>query len=182
MAPGLRDGDVTTQSGSGELLADVSRALVHLYKECYGKGPTKARTYASGDLIVCLLEGGFVRAERTLRDAGRGDAVSDQREALQEVLRKRFVGIVEELTGRKVSTFISGVDLETEMNAEVFVLEPVELDTGDEREAVSAWADQTLRQARILRSEQAALRDEQAGLRHEGSRARSSHSKLESAD
>jgi uncharacterized protein YbcI len=173
MAPGLRDGDVTTQSGSGELLADVSRALVHLYKECYGKGPTKARTYASGDLIVCLLEGGFVRAERTLRDAGRGDAVSDQREALQEVLRSRFVGTIEELTGRKVTTFISGVDLETETNAELFVLEPSELDTGDEHEAIGAWAEQTRRQARILRGEQAMLRHEQTGLRRESSRSRS---------
>jgi uncharacterized protein YbcI len=182
LRPGLHRTDVTTQSGSGEILAEISKALVALYKEAYGRGPTKARTYISGDLVVCLLEGGFVRAEQTLRDAGRGDAVSDQREALQEVLRKRFVGIIEELTGRKVSTFISGVDLEAEMNAEVFVLEPVDLDTGDEREAVSAWADQTLRQARVLRSEQAALRDEQAGLRQEGSRARSRRSEPESAD
>jgi uncharacterized protein YbcI len=172
---------VTTQSGSGEALAEISRALVALYKEAYGKGPTKARTYISGDLVVCLLEGGFVRAEKTLRDAGRGDAVSDQREALQVVLRQRFVEIIEELTGRKVSTFISGVDLETEMNAEVFVLEPVELDTGDEHEAVSAWADQTRRQSRVLRSEQAALRDEQAGLRQKGSRARRSRPARESA-
>jgi hypothetical protein len=100
-----------------------------------------------------------VRAERTLRDAGRGDAVSDQREALQEVLRTRFVGTIEEITGRKVTTFISGVDLETEMNAELFVLEPDgELETGDERKAISAWAEQTRRQARVLREESEAGR------------------------
>jgi uncharacterized protein YbcI len=162
----LPGGDVTIQSGSGELLADISRAMVHLYKECYGKGPTKARTYSSGDLIVCLLEGGFARAERTLRDAGRGDAVSDQREALQEVLRTRFVETIEELTGRKVTTFISGVDLQTETNAELFVLEPSEFDTGDEHEAIDAWAEQTRRQARALRGEQVSLREEHAGLRH----------------
>jgi uncharacterized protein YbcI len=129
-------GDVTTRSESGELLADVSRAMVHLYKECYGKGPTKARTYASGDLVVCILEGGFMKAERTLRDAGRGDAVSDQRDALQEVLRTRFVETIEELTGRKVTTFISGVDLQTETNAELFLLEPEGLHVGDGREAL----------------------------------------------
>jgi uncharacterized protein YbcI len=153
----LPAGEVTTHEGSGEILADISRALVHLYKECYGKGPTKARTYISGDLIVCLLEGGFVRAERTLRDAGRGDAVSDQREVLQEVLRARFVETMERLTGRKVSTFISGVDLETETNAELFVLEPLEFDTGDEHEALDAWAEQARRQARALRAERASL-------------------------
>jgi uncharacterized protein YbcI len=149
----LAGGDVTTHDSSGEVLADISRAMVHLYKECYGKGPTKARTYLSGDLIVCLLEGGFVPAERTLRDAGRGQAVSDQREVLQEVLRSRFVETIEGLTGRKVSTFISGVDLQTETNAELFVLEPVEFDTGDEHEAIGAWAEQMRRQARTLRRE-----------------------------
>ena len=153
-----------------------------LYKEAYGKGPTKARTYISGDLVVCLLEGGFQRAEKTLRDAGRGDAVSDQREALQDVLRKRFVEIVEVQTGRKVNTFISGVDLESEMNAEVFVLEPLGLETGDERQAVNAWADQTVRQSRTLLDEHAALRDQQADLRREGSRARRARSESASSD
>jgi uncharacterized protein YbcI len=151
----LAGDDLTTQTGTGELLAGISRALVRLYKDYYGKGPTKARTYVSGDLVVCLLEGGFVRAEQTLRDAGRGVAVSDQREALQEVLRTRFVDTVEEITGRKVSTFISGVDLESETNAELFVLEPPEFDTGDEHEALGAQAEQARPQARILRGEQA---------------------------
>jgi uncharacterized protein YbcI len=173
----LSGADVTTPSGSGELLADISRALVHLYKECYGKGPTKARTYVSGDLVVCLLEGGFVRAERTLRDAGRGDAVSDQREALQEVLRTRFVETIEEITGRQVNTFISGVDLRTETNAELFVLEPLDLDTGDEHDALGAWAAQTRRQARVLQAEQASLREEQKGLRRESADGRSGRSR-----
>jgi uncharacterized protein YbcI len=157
--------DVTTHGEPGELLADISRNLVQLYKECYGKGPTKARTYISENLVVCLLQGGFLEGERTLRDAGRGDAVSDQREALQDVLRGRFVGAIEELTGRRVATFISGVDLESETNAELFVLEPAEIDTGDELDAVSAWAAQTQRQARALRDEQVALREQQKALR-----------------
>jgi uncharacterized protein YbcI len=150
--------DVTTPRDHGELLAEISRSLVQLHKESYGKGPTKARTYMSGDLVVCLLEGGFIKGEQTLRDAGRGEAVEEQRGALQEVLRHRFTDTIEELTGRKVVTFISGVDLETETSAEVFVLEEIEPDTGDEREAMHAWAEQTRRQARVLRSERSALR------------------------
>jgi uncharacterized protein YbcI len=133
---GLHESDVTTSGGTGEILADISRSMVQLYKETYGKGPTKARSYMSGDLVVCLLEGGFAQAELTLRDAGRGDAVSDQRDVLHGVLRRRFVETIEELTGRRVHAFISGVDLETEMNAELFVLEPGE------------------QQSRVLREEQ----------------------------
>jgi hypothetical protein len=56
-------------------------------------------------------------------------------------------------------------DLETETNAELFVLQPVELKTGDERDAVAAWSERTRRQARVLRDEQAALRRQQAALR-----------------
>jgi uncharacterized protein YbcI len=152
---GLDHSGVTTYGGSGEILADISRSMVRLYKECYGKGPNKARSYMSGDLVVCLLEGGFAPAELTLRDAGRGDAVSDQRDVLHGVLRNRFVETIEELTGRRVHAFISGVDLETEMNAELFVLEPAEPEAGDEREAMNAWAEETRQQSRVLRGERA---------------------------
>jgi hypothetical protein len=55
--------DVTTPRDRGELLAEISRSLVLLHT-----------------------------GERTLRDAGRGEAVEDQRGALQDVLRHRFRG------------------------------------------------------------------------------------------
>jgi uncharacterized protein YbcI len=113
-------------ASSGEKLGEISRALVQLYKDGYGKGPTKARTYMAGDLVVCLLRGGFLQGEKTLRDAGRGAAVSDNREALQEVLRQQFIDTIEDITERKVITFISGVDVKTETNAELFVLEPLD--------------------------------------------------------
>jgi uncharacterized protein YbcI len=113
-----------TDGSSGER---ISRAFVGLYKDYYGKGPTKARTYMTGDLLVCLLQGGFHEGEKTLRDAGRGAAVSDSREAVQEVLRQRLIDTIEDVTERKVITFISGVDIQTETNAELFVLAPAEL-------------------------------------------------------
>jgi uncharacterized protein YbcI len=94
-----------------------------------------------GDLVVCLLEGGFLQSEKALRDAGRGEAVSDNRAALKEVLRQRFIDTIEGITERKVITFISGVDVQTETNAELFVLEPLELETGDEHQPIGAWAN-----------------------------------------
>ena len=132
--------------------------MVQLYKDLYGKGPTKARTYLTGDLVVCLLEGGLLAGERTLRDAGRGNAVVVQREAVQEVLRDRFVQTIEELTGRKVATFISGADLQSETNAELFVLKPDEHGR-DERDVVKAWDPETRRRARDLGGRSALLRE-----------------------
>jgi uncharacterized protein YbcI len=130
----LQINEVTAESTSGEVHAEISRSMVRLYKECYGKGPTKARTYSSGDLLVCLLEGGFLTGERTLRDAGREALVSEQRRQLQSVLRQRSIQTVEGITGRNVATFISGVDLHTEMSAEMFLLEPE-----SEPDALAAW-------------------------------------------
>jgi uncharacterized protein YbcI len=112
-----------TATPSGELLAEISRSMVQLYKELYGKGPTKARTYLTDDLVVCVLEGGFHRSERTLLEHGQAEPVLSQREAVQGTRRDRLTGRIEQLVGRKVVTFISGVDAATETSADLFVLE-----------------------------------------------------------
>ncbi|HEY1274921.1 MAG TPA: Na-translocating system protein MpsC family protein [Thermoleophilaceae bacterium] len=155
----------------GDLLAEISRSLVQLHKECYGKGPTKARTYLAGDLVVCLLEGGFTAGERTLREHGREDAVVASREAFQDALRDRFVETVEHLMHRRVVSFISGLDPATETSSELFVLaddEPAD----DEHAALRGWGSQARRQARTLVDEQTALRRQQAAVRTESARAR----------
>ena len=112
-----------TTTPSGELLAEVSRSMVQLYKELYGKGPTKARTYMTDDLVVCVLEGGFHRSERTLLEHGQEEPVLSQREAVQETMRDSFIRLIERLLDRKVVSFISGVDTATETSADLFVLE-----------------------------------------------------------
>jgi uncharacterized protein YbcI len=174
--PGLDSPDLDTRhpvnGSSGEQLAAISRALVQLYKDHYGKGPTKARTYMTGDLVVCLLQGGLLQGEKTLRDAGREAAVSDSRAAMQEVMRQRFIDTVEDITERTVVTLVSGIDVRTETNAELFVLEPLELETGDEHQALGAWAEQVRRQSRSLRDDQSALRAEQAHLREQRAHGR----------
>jgi uncharacterized protein YbcI len=178
MTPGPGPGHTIDQAQpiGGELLAEISRTMVRLYKECYGKGPEKARTYASDNLLVCVLEGGFTRGERTLRNHGREDAVQVQREAFQDVLRRRVVETVEALVDRKVVTFISGVDTHSETSAELFLLEPAPSDVADETEALAlaGWGEQVRRQARTLREEQAELREQQAGLRQRSETSRES--------
>jgi uncharacterized protein YbcI len=107
----------------GVLYGEVSRSLVQLHKECYGRGPTKARSFASGEVLVCVLEGGYHKAEQTLIKHGRQDVVAEQRAALQETLRHRFVSTVERITDRKVTSFVSATDDESEVTAEIFVLD-----------------------------------------------------------
>jgi uncharacterized protein YbcI len=107
-------------------LADVSRELVRLHSEYYGKGPTRARAYMVDDTLVCLLEGGFTTVERTLIDGGNANAVHDIRLSFQTAMQDEFTRVVENGTGRKVVAYMSQIHHNPDIAVEVFVLEPVE--------------------------------------------------------
>jgi uncharacterized protein YbcI len=111
----------------GRVLTAVSDGLVGLLKEFYGRGPTQAKSYYQDDLVVCVLRGGFTRVEQTLLDGGRGAAVIQQRMEFQELMRDRFVGVIERATGRRVIGFMSGNQQEPDMMCEVFMLAPTNL-------------------------------------------------------
>jgi uncharacterized protein YbcI len=120
-----RDGH---EAAHGEMLAEISRSVVRLHKELYGKGPTKARSHMVGDVVLCLLSGGFTRAELTLIAGGKGELVRRQRDELQEIVRGRFGATIQSITGRPVLGFLSSIDEHAQLCCEIFVLEPRELD------------------------------------------------------
>jgi uncharacterized protein YbcI len=106
-------------------LAEISREMVRLYKEQFGRGPTKAKTsYAGPDTIVCTLENSFTPAERKLAEMGEHQRLRDTRLYFQYATDKDFRSIIERVLGRKVRAFNSGVDTETDVSVEVFHLEP----------------------------------------------------------
>jgi uncharacterized protein YbcI len=124
----MPDPDTHSLHGThGEVLTAISEGMVALLKEFYGRGPTQAKTYYQDDLVVCLLRGGFTRVEQTLLDGGRGHAVIAQRMEFQEVMRDRFVAVIEHATGRPVVGFMSGNQQSPDMICEVFVLSPSDL-------------------------------------------------------
>ena len=116
----------------GDVLTAISDGVVALLKEFYGHGPTQAKTYYEDDLVVCVLRGGFTRVEQTLLAGGRGSAVTQQRGEFQEVMRDRFIAVVEHATGRRVIGFMSGSQQSPDMICEVFVLAPTDLVGDDE--------------------------------------------------
>ena len=107
--------------------ARISRRIVQLHKEFYGKGPTKAKTYYEGDLVVVLMRGGFTRVEETLLQEGRGDSVARQRQDFQDVMVDRFRQVIHEETGRNVVAMMSGSHQRPDLLAELFVLEHTDL-------------------------------------------------------
>jgi uncharacterized protein YbcI len=103
--------------------AEISREMVRLYKELFGRGPTKARTeFAGPDIVICSLEHTFTPAERSLAEMGEHQRLRDTRMYFQAATSDKFREIIERLTGRKVRAFISGLDAEEDVCAEVFYL------------------------------------------------------------
>lgn len=111
-------------NGYDSIRAEISREMVRLYKELFGRGPTRARTeFAGPDIVICSLEQTFTPAERSLADMGEHQRLRDTRMYFQAATHERFREIVERLTGRKVRAFISGLDAGVDVCAEIFYLE-----------------------------------------------------------
>jgi uncharacterized protein YbcI len=114
---------VTEQTQRSPAVA-IGNAVVQIHKDGYGKGATRVRTRMTDDMIVVELEEILTRAEQTLVAAGREDQIRETRQVFQDAQRDRFIGAVEEITGRKVRAFLSQVHFNPDLAVEVFLLEP----------------------------------------------------------
>jgi uncharacterized protein YbcI len=157
----MREPTRTGAAPSGNVLLDIANAFVAIHKERSGRGPDKARAIISHDVVVVLLEGGYSRAEQTLAEHGRTDAVDEVRSAIQTTIEDPGVEIVERLTGRKVRSFMSANDAANELQAELFVLEP------DEEQATTSLAARV----KAARNENAEVRQDLRALRAEQAQA-----------
>jgi uncharacterized protein YbcI len=114
-------------SSGGDVRGNISRRIVGLHKEFYGRGPTRAKTYFDGDLVVVLMRGGFTAVEETLLQSGRGDSVIQQRMDFQSVMEDRFKEVISSETGRGVVAMMSGSHQHPDLLAEIFVLDQTDL-------------------------------------------------------
>jgi uncharacterized protein YbcI len=124
--------DETQQPGIGHAdrqgleLQEITNAMVRLYKELFGRGPTKARTsYAGPDTLVATIENSLTPAERNMIGLGEHQRVREIRMFFQHASDTEFTGTVEEITGRKVRAFVSGMDTDKDVATEIFYLEQV---------------------------------------------------------
>jgi uncharacterized protein YbcI len=126
------------ESGRADSIrAEISREMVRLYKELFGRGPTKARTeFAGPDTVICTLENTFTPAERSLAEMGEHQRLRDTRMYFQAATSDRFREVVERALGRKVRAFISGLDAGNDVCAEIFYLERSK-SPGDDSESPS---------------------------------------------
>ena len=74
------DGSEPTHARAGQL-TQVTRAIVSIYKEQFGRGPNHARShYAGPDSIVCYLEETLTPVERSLVALGELHRLQDLRQ------------------------------------------------------------------------------------------------------
>ena len=133
------DGAAVDDQQRGAALASISNEMVRLYKENFGRGPTKASTkWAGGDILVTTLEDTLTPAERKMVEMGEHQRLRDTRMFFQYATVREFCEPVERLTGRKVRSFISGLDSEVDgLAVELFVLHPEGYDGPSRTEAAS---------------------------------------------
>jgi uncharacterized protein YbcI len=112
------------QRTAGGQLAEVSNAIVGIFRECYGRGPTKAKTYQFDNYVVTVLEDILTTVEETLVKNGEEDLVRRVRLTFQEQVQDRFIDAVAETLGREVVTYHSQVTFHPPMGFEFFVLKP----------------------------------------------------------
>src|SRR4051812_11956509 len=92
-------------------LAQISREMVRIYKEQFGRDPTKVRTHWAGpDTLVTILQDTLTPAERNLVKLHQHQRLRDVRMFFQYATVEEFCEPVERLTGRKVRAFTSGID------------------------------------------------------------------------
>jgi uncharacterized protein YbcI len=121
----------TEQPQNGDIAAAVADLTVHLLREYTGRGPTRARTHLSGDLVVVVLQDTMTRGELSLIRVGEHDRVLDTRQAFQRSMREELAAGVTEITGREVVAFMSANHIDPDMGVEIFVLAPNGASTTD---------------------------------------------------
>lgn len=106
-------------------LSAISNEMVRIYKDHFGRGPTKTRTqWAGPDILVVTLEQTFTAAEHKLCELGEHARLRELRQLFQYAEKAAFCAPIEQLTGRTVRAFVSGIDTEADLATELFVLHP----------------------------------------------------------
>jgi uncharacterized protein YbcI len=114
----------TEHPATGAKAAAISNLIVRTMSEYTGRGPTRARTHISHDVVTVLLQDTLTKGERSLVSDGRDAMVLETRKAFQQTMRADLVEGVESILGQKVVAFFSDNHIDPDMAVEVFVLAP----------------------------------------------------------
>jgi uncharacterized protein YbcI len=120
---GMASAEIQYPSPGYSLPPAISWHVVRLFSDYTGRGPTKARTMISDNVIVCVTHDTLTKGERRLVEKGEAELVVTIRRKFQRTMHEDLVSGIELLTGRTVVSFPSDHDADHDYAAEVFVLD-----------------------------------------------------------
>lgn len=107
--------------------ARISREVVRLHKEFFGRGPVRAKAYIHSDSVLVLMFNGHTPSEQTMLQGGGRRSVAQTRVDISESMRARFIEAIADITGRDVVGFMSSSQQDPDLLSHVYVLEPTDL-------------------------------------------------------
>lgn len=112
------------QPGHGDALAEITNGIVGLFREYYGRGPTRAKSYMLEDrYVVTVLRDTMTTVEHTLAEKGHAQMVRQVRLVFQEAMAASFTGVVEQALGKRVAAYHSQIMVDPDLGFEFFLLE-----------------------------------------------------------
>jgi uncharacterized protein YbcI len=117
------DGRVSPVTHGGEISREITHKVVRCYRHCFGRGPTKAQTFYSGDVVVVMMRRVLTKAERLIAGKGCGDVVLGMREALNAGMRDSLAACVEEVLAKKVVAVMTSTDLAADAASCLFIVD-----------------------------------------------------------
>jgi uncharacterized protein YbcI len=91
-----------------EVQDEISRELLRIHEESYGKGAREAQTFLGDNFVIVVLDGlELLPNEKLLLDSGKQESVTQMRTQYQLAIQSTFRAAVERATGRTVVGFAS---------------------------------------------------------------------------
>jgi len=119
-----RDGNANEQlPAGGSVGAAISNAVVRVMHDYTGRGPTRARTLIGDGVILVVVDDALTKGERRLVEEGDAQTVLAMRVSFQRAMRGDLTDVVEDLSGRRVTAFMSANHVEPDMACEVFLVD-----------------------------------------------------------
>jgi uncharacterized protein YbcI len=108
----------------GEALAQITTEIVRLYREYYGRGPTRAKSYMLEEgFVVTVVRDSMTTVERTLTEAGHGGQVRLMRMTFQAAMSEPFKDVVARALSRPVVAYHGQLLVDADIGFEMFVLD-----------------------------------------------------------
>jgi uncharacterized protein YbcI len=110
---------------TGEVRDEISREILRIHEESYGKGAGEAHTFVGNGFVVVVLDDlELLPNEKFLVEHGKYETVLQVRTQYQHAIQTSFRAAIERATGRTVTAFASTTSMdEPRFVAEIFKLD-----------------------------------------------------------